>query len=686
MSGDAERMPLFDASATSGVSAGTPAAEAARLRDEIRRHDRLYYVDAKPEITDLEYDKLLRRLKELEAAHPDLVDADSPTQRIGDAPVEHLEQHAHRLPMLSIENVYDEQELAAFGKRVLDEFESETVPWVVELKIDGVAVSLTYEQGRLVRALTRGNGTVGDDITHNVRTMADVPLRLSGNPPPLLEVRGEVYMTNSDLVLLNQRQAEAGEAPYANTRNVCAGSIRLLDPQLAAQRRLRLFCHGVGYCEGLRSANHFDFLQEIRDYGLPATPHVRRCETFELATARCRELVEELHELDFEVDGLVLKVDRFEQRERLGTRSKSPRWLVAYKWEKYEATTRLNEIRLQIGKTGAVTPVAELEPVPLAGTIVSRASLHNADEIARKDIRVGDVVVVEKAGKIIPHIVRVEKHERKQELPAFAFPTECPECGTPLRKDEEGVFIRCPNWSCPAQVRERIRFFATRNAMDIEGLGDKLVEQLVAHGLVRRYGDLYRLTVEQLVELERMGRRSGEKLIEGIAASKERGMARLLAALSIRHVGTTVASLLARRFGSIDRLAEASLDELLAIHEIGDAIAGSVHDYLRSEQGRADIDDLRSLGVRFTADQTAPVGDQLAGMTIVVTGTLTRFTRESIEEAIRSRGGKAGSSVSKKTSLVVAGESAGSKLAKAQELGIRVIDEAGFLELIGETT
>ena len=432
--------------------------EIERLREQIRYHDRKYYVEAAPEITDLEYDQLLRRLQELEAAHPELITADSPTQRVGDAPVDHLDTVEHRMPMLSIDNTYSLEELRAYGLRVAKLLPDEEIGWVVELKIDGVAVSLVYENGLLAQAATRGNGRVGDDITHNARTVLGVPLKLEGQPPPpLLEVRGEIYMTNSDLVALNQRQEAAGEEPYKNTRNVAAGTIRLLDPRVCAERKLRLFCHGVGACAGLRASTHMEFLQELRDYGLPATPHVEAFPNFAAAVEHCEALIARLHELDFEVDGLVLKVNRFDQRERLGSTSKSPRWLIAYKFEKYEAITRLNEIRVQVGKTGAITPVAELQPVELAGTTVSRASLHNADEIERKDVRVGDLVVVEKAGKITPHIVRVEKHERKTNLRKFSFPTHCPECQTELVKDEGGVAIRCPNIECPAQLKERVR-------------------------------------------------------------------------------------------------------------------------------------------------------------------------------------------------------------------------------------
>jgi DNA ligase (NAD+) len=392
-----------------------------------------------------------------------------------------------------------------------------------------------------------------------------------------------------------------------------------------------------------------------------------------------------LHDLDFEVDGLVLKVNRYDQRERLGTTSKSPRWLIAYKFEKYEATTKLLDIRVQVGKTGAITPVADLEPVKLAGTVVRRASLHNADEIERKDVRIGDVVVVEKAGKVIPHIVRVEKHERKGELPKFAFPTKCPECGTPVIKDEGGVYIRCPNTQCPAQVSERIRYFASRNAMDIEGLGDKLVDQLVRDGLVRGYGDLYRLTLDQLTNLERMGKKSSENLLAGVAASKNRGLARLLNAIAIRHVGTRVASLLAEHFGTMERLQAAGIDELSAVPEIGPVIAQSVYDFLHGEFGSATVADLVSVGVAMEAPESERVAADgaLAGKTIVVTGTLVRYKRDEIEGLITRHGGRAASSVSKKTDFVVAGENAGSKLAKAEELGIRVLKEDEFEAMIG---
>ncbi len=839
------------------------ASEIARLREEIGYHDRKYYVEATQEISDLEYDRLIERLKKLEAEHPELVTPDSPTQRIGDRPVEGLVPFEHLVPMLSIENTYSLDELKKYGDRVAKLLPDEQIEWVVELKVDGVAVSLIYEDGRLAHGVTRGNGLVGDDITHNVRTIKDVPLRLSGQGvPPLLEVRGEIYMTNSDLVLLNQSQQRKGEPPFANTRNVTAGSVRQLDPRVCAERRLRLFCHGTGDTRGLKAKTHVEFLDELRGYGLATTPYVECFPSFDAAVEHCERLIERLHELDFEIDGLVLKVNRFDQRERLGSTSKSPRWLIAYKFEKYEAVTRLRDIRVQIGKTGAITPVADLEPVELAGTTVSRASLHNADEIERKDTRPGDVVVVEKAGKIIPHIVRVEKHLREGSPRKFVFPTECPDCGRKLVKDSGGVYIRCPNLQCPAQVKERIRYFASRNAMDIEGLGDELVSQLVTEELVRSYGDIYRLSVDQLMPLEtveELGATRAEKILNGIEQSKRfglvwllkalspdaitakcaealvtqfasmtrimqadpvqlskvgdgfslhewlhqdigedtiadlknlgvqmeasredisftnakrlsgnlkekirafvsverkvigpdgkvtnrqmgfpllgqenvnrlmdeglissiadlyrltmsdlapikltkkwtretaekqvrliterknRGLARLLNALSIRHVGSRVAAVLAERFGTMDALMSATVEQLGETNEIGPIIAQSVFDFLHSKFGSETIEDLRSVGVSMESIARPSQSRLLDGTTLVVTGTFPKYSREEIQELIAQHGGYAASSVSKNTDYLMAGENAGSKLTKAQQLGVTVIGEAEFKWLL----
>jgi DNA ligase (NAD+) len=690
------------------IMAANVAAEIEKLREQVRYHNRRYFEEAAPEISDLEFDRLMERLQRLEAEHPELDKPDSPTHRVGGEPVKSLPQAAHRVPMLSIENTYSVEELKKFGERTVKLLPSEEIQWVVELKVDGVAVSLVYEDGRLVRGVTRGNGRVGDDVTHNVRTVHGVPLRLRGGSddssrsardkhhadhrsaavpgdeymvPPIMEVRGEIYMTNSDLVRLNERQKAHGEPLFANTRNVTAGSIRQLDPEICAYRDLRFFCHSVGYCEGLKAETHVDFLKEMQGYGIPVTPEVQCFQSFPAAVEHCEQLIARLHELDFEIDGLVLKVNSFAQRERLGATSKAPRWVIAYKFEKYEGVTRVLDIKVQVGKTGAITPVADLEPVLLAGTTVSHASLHNADEIQRKDVRVGDVVVVEKAGKIIPHVVRVEVAERKGPLRKYVFPSQCPECASDLVRDEGGVYIRCLNPKCPAQLKERIRYYASRNAMDIEGLGDKLVDQLVNQGLVQSCGDLYRLKPEILLGLERMGRKSSEKLLEAIEASKGRGLARLLNALSIRHVGARVAALLADKFRSMDALAAASIEELSETNEIGSIIAKSVYDFLHGEFGRETIADLKALGVKMESAAIARKRT-LEGKTLVVTGTLARYGRDEINEVIASHGGHAASSVSKNTDYVVAGEKAGSKLDKARELRVPVLTEDEFEQLL----
>ena len=649
-------------------------------------------------ISDLEYDRLMNRLAELEHKHPELATPDSPTQRIGDKLLGDFVTVPHRVPMLSIENTYCIDELRKFEKRIKEKLPDEVVEWVVEPKVDGVAASLIYRNGMFEQALTRGNGEQGDDITHNVRTIRDVPLRLAGEAFPetlgagsaMIEVRGEVYMTNTDFAKLNEQQAAKGLQTYANTRNLVAGSIKQLDPKLCVERRLRFFAHSVGMVDGLHADNEMAFLTELQQAGVVVVPNVRKFETFDAAVAFCEEFVENLYEFDFEIDGLVLKVNRFSQREQLGSTSKSPRWVVAYKFEKYEAVTRLNEITLQVGKTGTVTPVAELEPVTIAGTVVSRATLHNAAFITLKDIRVGDFVVVAKAGKIIPQVVRVERHKRTAELPEFCFPTECSECSEKLSKDEGGVYIRCTNFDCPAQVGERIRFFASRGAMNIDGLGDKIVEQLVAAKLVKTFGDLYRLNVNQVAKLERMGKRSAEKLVAAVAESKNCGLSRLLNALSIRHVGTDAADRLAKHFETIDTLIKADVDEIAQINMIGPVMAQSIYDYFQSKTGKTIIADLKAEGVsmgtkkdntQLSVNEATPQ-QVFAGKTIVVTGKLVRFKRDEIEQKIKDHGGHAAGSVSKKTTFVVAGEDAGSKLQKANELGVPVLAEDEFLAML----
>ncbi len=667
----------------------TPAEQIEQLRDEIREHDRRYYALAAPTITDREYDLLLNQLKQLESAHPELITPDSPTQRVGERPIESLTNYRHLAPMMSIDNTFSREDLLEYGARIAKLLPGEEIEWVVELKIDGAALSLTYENGRLVRGATRGDGAVGDDITHNARTLGGVPLRLHGSGwPALVEVRGEAYMLNSDLVTLNAQRQAAGEATYANTRNLTSGTIKLLDPRACADRKIRFFCHGLGFAEGFACETYSDYLQKAAEWGLPTPPWTKMLPNMPAGADYCEELIGRLHELDFEVDGLVLKVNRFEQRQRLGATSKSPRWLIAYKFEKYEAVTTVREIIVSVGKSGAVTPTAELVPVEIAGTTVSRASLHNIEEIARKDVRVGDTVVVEKAGKIIPHIVRTELHLRPQDSQPFIYPTHCPECGTELVKDEEGVYVRCPSFNCPAQVEERLLYFASRSAMDIEGLGEKLAHQLVTAKLVTTCADVYRLTTEQLQSLERMGQKSADKLIAAIEGSKSRGLARLLNALSIRHVGARVATILAEHFGSLDRLRAATEDELSQVNEVGPVIAASVAQFLAAPENQNLLDELVALGLDVTQPQPAGARADgvFSGKSVVVTGTLEKFTREQIEALIEQHGGRAASSISKSTSFLVAGEKAGTKLEKAQKLGVPVLTELEFSALLPPET
>lgn len=668
------------------VVTNADASQIERLRAEIRHHDRAYYIEAAPTISDLEYDRLLEQLRSLEASHPELVTPESPTQRVGDAPVNELTAVEHARPMLSMDNTYSEGDLATWAARTAKQLGTdEPIEWVLELKIDGVAVSLAYEHGRFAQAATRGNGIVGDDVTHTIRTVGGVPLQLDlAGAPARLDVRGEVYMANSDLVRLNEKQAAEGLPAFANTRNVAAGSIRLLDPKLAAGRPLRFFCHGLGDAGGLPIHSQTDLFAWAHKAGLPVAPSSRGFHSIDALIEYGREQIESLHELDFEVDGFVVKVNSFAQQRRLGSTAKSPRWAIAWKFEKYEATTTLARIRVQVGRGGTITPVADLEPVQLAGTTVSRASLHNADEVARKDVRVGDVLVVEKAGKVIPHVVRVEKHLRTERLPKWHPPTECPECETPVVRDPEGVYIRCPNVRCPARQRERLKFFASRGAMEIEGLGEKLVEQLVASGLVADYADLYRLSSSDLLPLERMGAKSAENLVAQIDASRSRGLPRVLNALAIPHVGPRVASLLANAFGSITALTEASQESLAAVSEIGPVIAESVHAWLTGDYGRHVVAGLHEVGVQMQMPDghRARRDGPLADKTLVVTGTLEGFTRQEAEQAIRSAGGRAASSVSKKTDYVVAGVEAGSKREKAEKLGVPILDEAAFRALL----
>jgi len=653
-----------------------PEKRAAELRRLIEHHNYLYYQEAKPEISDREFDNLLDELRKVEAAHPDLITPDSPTQRVGGQPIDGFQTVVHREPMLSIDNTYSPDELREFDRRVRKLLPGETITYVVELKIDGVAISLTYQNGLFTTGVTRGDGERGDDVTHNLKTIRELPMRLrTTKPPELLEARGEVYMTRDDLVRINRDRKEKGLEPFANPRNSAAGALKLLDPRLCAERHLRLFTYGLQGGRDLGAANHREALELLREIGFPVNSHVAAFDQMDQVIEYCLSWDKRRRELPYDTDGMVIKVNDFDQQRRLGKTSKAPRAMVAYKFA----------VEVQIGKTGTATPVAHLEPVQLAGTTVKRASLHNADEIARKDIRVGDMVVVEKAGEIIPYVVRSEPGARTGKERIFQFPNKCPKCGSPVVRDEDGVYYRCTGPNCPAQLKERLRFYAHRNAMDIEGLGTAIIDQLVDSGLIRSIPDLYTLTLEQLEDLERMGKKSAQNLLDGIAASKERGLIRVLNGLGIRHVGEHVAEVLGKEFGSIDQLMNAPEERLSHIVGIGSVLAKSIRQFFESADGRKIIDDLRSHGVKLIEERKSKkvAGEAvLAGRTFVVTGTLEKYSREEIEDLIKSLGGKATGSVSKKTDYVIAGDKAGSKLEKAHQLGVQVLTEKEFEKMI----
>ena len=658
------------------------------LRTLINHHNDLYYVDAAPEISDREFDKLLEELQKLEAAHPQLVTPDSPTQRVGGQPIEGFATVRHREPMLSIDNTYNAGELREFDKRVRKLLGGAAVTYVVELKIDGVAISLSYENGQFTVGATRGDGEQGDDVTRNLKTIRGLPLSIP-EQIPLFQARGEVYMNREDLARLNRDRIAKDLEPFANPRNSTAGSLKLLDPRLCAERRLRLFTYALGVCEGIDVTTHQDGLKLLKKFGFPVNPHIHSFDAIDAVIDYCDSWATRRNDLPYDTDGLVIKVNDFAQRRRLGTTAKSPRWVVAYKFPAEQGLTKLVSIELQIGKQGTLTPVAHLEPVKLAGTTVKRASLHNAEFIKSKDIRVGDMVVVEKAGEIIPYVIRTEPGARTGQEKHFHFPKTCPFCGSPVELDKNGTFYRCTGGGkCVSQTKEVLRSYARRSAMDIEGLGEKSIDQLVDAGLVRGIPDIYRLTLDQLVELERMGEKSAQNLLDGIAASKERGLARVLAGLAIPHVGDSVADLLANEFGDIDSLANATVERLDEIEGIGKAMAEAIHQYFHDESGRNIVAELKELGLKLSQPKRAvPAsagGADLSGKTIVVTGTLKNYQREEIEALIRQLGGKPAGSVSKKTDFVVAGEKAGSKLDKAQALGVKVITEEEFDKLIGK--
>ncbi len=662
--------------------------EIEALRAEINKHNYLYYIDAAPIISDRDFDKLMKRLEELEAEHPDLITPDSPTQRVGGQPLTAFKTVKHTVPMLSIDNTYQYDEVREWDARVRRGLTpGEPVRYVVELKVDGVAVSLRYEHGKLVQGATRGDGEQGDDITENLKTVREIPLVLTNSPPPLVEVRGEVFMTNSELVRLNEIRRANDEIPFANPRNSTAGSLKLLDSRLCAQRRLKFVSHGLGEYDGVTTDSYFEMVQFLKKWGIPVTPHCAAYDSIEKVVQHAQDWENRRNTLDFQTDGLVIKVDDLRQRARLGARSKSPRWVIAYKYEAEQAVTKIVNITVQVGKTGKLTPVADLTPVLLAGTTVKRASLHNADEIARKDVRIGDTVVIQKAGEIIPQVVRVETQARDGTETLFVFPTVCPSCGAPVERTPGEVDSHCTRSAlyCPDQLKEWIRWYAHRDAMDVDGLGEKLIGQLVDQKLVKSLADLYRLDTPTLANLERMGKKSAQNLVDALEATKSRSLDRFLTGLTIRHVGTRMAEVLAERFATLEALRAATLAELESVPEVGPVVAASVYEFFQEPDHQRLLDELASVGV-----QPAPVvrahaakgSLPLAGKTFVITGTLPKRGRSEAEALIKQHGGKVTGSVSKMTTYLVAGEEAGSKLDKAKQLGIPVIEEAELERLI----
>jgi DNA ligase (NAD+) len=660
------------------------AALVERLREEISHHDERYHQLDDPEIADAEYDALVRRLRQLEEAHPGLVTTDSPTQRVGAPPSSQFTPVTHVVPMMSLENAVSLEELQGWGQR-LSRRVAEASAFVCELKIDGVAMSIRYDRGVYTRAATRGDGRVGEDVTENVRTLADLPLRLSGDDvPELLEVRGEVYMPVSAFRALNERQAAEGGKVFANPRNSAAGSLRQKDPSITATRELRLFTYQLGAVEGGPSfATHHETLEYLERLGLPVNPEIRTVDSLDDVHERCRHWLEHRHDLDYEIDGVVVKVDDLAMRDELGFTAKAPRWAIAYKFPPEERTTRLHSIMVSIGRTGKATPFAQLEPVSVGGSTVSQATLHNQDQVRAKDVRPGDTVIVRKAGDVIPEVVKPVLADRPDGLPEWAFPTECPRCRQPLQRLEGESDTFCMNVDCPAQRQARIEHFASRGAMDIEGLGERTAVQLLDAGLVADPGDLYRLTEADLLGLEGFGAVSARNLLAAIEASKERPLAKLLFGLNIRHVGGAGGQVLARAFHTLDRIMAASGEELGAAEGVGPVIAASVAEFFAVPRNREVIEKLRAAGVDFGAVEERTAPQVLVGKSIVVTGTLEGWSREGAEAAVEERGGRSPGSVSKKTTALVVGEGPGqSKLTKAESLGVPVLDEAGFAHLL----
>jgi DNA ligase (NAD+) len=657
------------------------AKRVAQLREQVEEHNRRYYEEAAPAISDREYDRLYKELVDLEARFPDLATPDSPTQRVGGKPLKAFAQVTHRAPMLSLDNTYSEEEVADFYARISRLLPNEKIPVVIEPKVDGVAVSLLYENGKLRYAATRGDGVVGDDITQNIRTIRSVPERLRGAAPKVLEVRGEAYMDKRGFEKLNEERRKADLPLFANPRNAAAGSLKQLDPAIVATRPLGVVFYGTGATEGVDVDLHSKIFPLLKKLGLPAAGKWWLADSVEEILEAIHELDRVRHDFPYQTDGAVVKVNSFAQRERLGFTAKSPRWAIAYKYEAERVETRLIDIVVQVGRTGTLTPVAVLEPVLVSGSTVSRATLHNEDEIKRKDIRIGDTVVIEKAGEVIPAVVEVRADARTGKEKKFRMPTTCPVCGSKVIKDEGQVALRCINSQCPAQLKRRIEHFASRGAMDIEGLGEMMVEQLVSKNLVRDVSDIYELTAEKMSILERMGEKSIGNLLNAIEESKTRPLWRLIFGLGILHVGVSASRALAEYFRSLKKLMEAGVDELQRISDVGEVVGQSIHDFFQEPRNRKMIERLEKLGVRPKIEPKKSSDSTIAGSTWVITGTLSR-PRDEIAEMIIARGGKVSGSVSKKTSYVLAGEEAGSKLNRAKQLGVRIVDEAEFRKML----
>ncbi|HEY0942932.1 MAG TPA: NAD-dependent DNA ligase LigA [Steroidobacter sp.] len=667
----------------------SPAARAEELRRQLEYHNYRYYVLDDPEISDAEYDRLLNELKQIEADNPDLITPDSPTQRVGATPVSELQEVVHTTPMLSLDNAFTEEDLINFDRRVRERLEDvKEIEYVAEPKLDGLAVSFRYENGRLVRAATRGDGMRGEDVTHNIRTIKAVPMHLRGKAPDVLDVRGEVFMTLAGFKAMNQRALERGEKVFVNPRNAAAGTIRQLDPRLAANRPLDVFFYAVGEHGNWKlPATHSEVLQALREWGLKVSPLVKVVKGVEGCLEYYRDIGEKRNSLEYEIDGVVYKVNRFAQQRELGFVARAPRWAIAHKFPAHEENTIVRDVEFQVGRTGALTPVARLEPVFVGGVTVSNATLHNMDEVQRKDVHIGDTVVIRRAGDVIPEVVKVVREKRPKDARPVELPKKCPICGSAVEREEGEAVARCSgSLSCPAQLKGAILHFASRRALDIDGLGEKIVDQLLTTGLVKSPADLYKLTVQQFADLERLGEKSAKNLVDALEQSKKTTLARFLYALGIRDVGEATATALANHFGSIEALQEASTEAIQEVPDVGPVVAAHVHTFFQQPHNREVIQALRDSGVHWPAQKpraTAAEGP-LTGKTFVLTGTLDSMSRDQAGDRITALGGKVTGSVSKKTSYVVAGAEAGSKLTKAQELGIEILDEAAFLKLLGE--